>query len=155
MLSPVETFIHRDYVALLAAVPALAIGSIAVFAARDRAARSAPSAAAAAGPAVSYDDLAALLNGAEGGGADELALIGVVLAAMAERLEHDPAAYPLLARAAARLVPPRSGTAVGAVWTGLTERARRAAIDVLRPTALTTLVRAGAWGLLSPREGAA
>jgi hypothetical protein len=76
---------------------------------------------------------------------EELALVGVILAVMADRLEHDPAAYPLLACAAARLVA--APAMAGAVWTGLTERARRAAVEVLRPAALSTLVRAATWSI--------
>jgi hypothetical protein len=152
MLSQVEPFIHRDYAALVAAVPALALGSLAVFAGRDRAARSA--ARTEFGPLSVGFGPAPRPAGREDGAA-ELALVGVILAAMADRLEHDPAAYPLLACAAAHLVPPRQGPATGLGWTGLTERARRAAVDVLRPTALSTLVRAATWGLVLQREARA
>lgn len=78
----------------------------------------------------------------------EYALIGVLLAVMAEGLEHDPAAYPSLAGAASRLVPAGEHAPEGLyAWTGLTERARRAAVQVLRPTALSTLVRAATYDL--------
>jgi hypothetical protein len=134
-----EDFVHRDYAALFGALPAIALGSLAVFALRDRAAGK-------------------RADGADGSGAapfsslrpdEELALVGVLLAVMADRLEHDPVAYPLLACAAARLVAARP---VGAVLTGLTERARRAAVEVLRPAALTTLLRAATWGLAAELE---
>lgn len=84
---------------------------------------------------------------------EELALVGVMLAAMAEGIERDPLAYPLLACAAARLIPeaaePEAAETAGRRgWTGLTERARRAAVEVLRPLALSTLVRAATWDLV-------
>jgi hypothetical protein len=167
-LSSVESFIHRDYAFLFATVPAIALGSISAFVARDRAtARAAQADAAQEGPG------------------RELALAGVVLALMADRLEADPLGYPLLADAAARLVPftaepadldsagdTRAARAADArptlrsvsrsggrsVWeteliagstggptgdlAGLTSRARRAAVDVIRPLALSTLIRA-------------
>jgi hypothetical protein len=65
---------------------------------------------------------------------------------MSEQREHDPAAYPALAGAASRLVPPGRRADAGPLgWTGLTERARCAAVQVLRPTALSTLVRAATY----------
>ena len=134
-----EDFVHRDYGALFGAIPAVAFGSLAVFALRERAARGGEGAAAGPATATAADPLHAGLRPDE-----ELALAGVVLAVMADRLEHDPAAYPLLARAAAGLVC--AGPA-STRWTGLTERARRAAVDILRPTALATLVRAATWSL--------
>jgi hypothetical protein len=84
---------------------------------------------------------------------EELALVGVMLAAMAEGIERDPLAYPLLACAAARLIPEAAEPAAAETagrrgWTGLTERARRAAVEVLRPLALSTLVRAATWELV-------
>ena len=85
---------------------------------------------------------------------EELAMAGIILVAMADRLEHDPAAYPLLACAAARLVPELAGAAGRRGWTGLTERARRAAVEVLRPTALSVLVRAATWGLVKTGDEA-
>ena len=144
-----DSFVHRNYAALFASVPALAVGALAVFALRDH---QAAALAAAEGSAAE--------DGLTPGTAppprpdEELALAGVILAVMAERLEHDPAAYPLLACAAARLVPELVGTAGWGGWTGLTERARRAAVEVLRPTALSTLVRAATWGLVSTGEQA-
>src|SRR5581483_6458836 len=71
-------------------------------------------------------------------------------------IEHAPLAYPLLACAAARLVPETAQPDAAGVgdaggrrgWTGLTERARRAAVEVLRPLALSTLVRAATWDLV-------
>jgi hypothetical protein len=142
--SHLEDAIHRDYAALLATVPAIALGSLTVFSLRERAeqnrtGRSGAERAAADGPNAAATPFPALRPD------EELALIGVVLAVMADRLEHDPVAYPLLARAAAGLVAARP--AAGAVWSGLTERARRAAVEVLRPAALTTLVRAATWNL--------
>ena len=131
-----ESLINRDYAALVAAVPLIAAGAVATFAWRDRGPGSAADeggqpVAAALPPDVEY------------------ALIGVLLAVMAERLEHDPAAYPLLAGAASRLLPSGARTAAGPHgWTGLTERARQAAIQVLRPTALSTLVRAATYDYL-------
>ena len=71
-----------------------------------------------------------------------------MLAAMAEGIERDPLAYPLLACAAARLVPETAEPGGRRGWTGLTERARRAAVEVLRPLALSTLVRAATWDLV-------
>jgi len=132
-----ESLIHRDYAALVAAVPLIAAGAVATFAWRDR------------GPSAQRPDAdepvtAALPQDVE------YALIGVLLAVMAERLEHDPAAYPTLAGAASRLLPTsgvRGGTGPQG-WTGLTERARQAAVQVLRPTALSTLVRAATYEYL-------
>lgn len=132
MSNGIESLIHRDYAALVAAVPLIAAGAVATFAWRDRgqAAVGAPDAQAA-------EPLPRDL---------EYALIGVLLAVMAEGLEHDPAAYPALAGAASRLVPPGADPDAGTLgWTGLTERARRAAVQVLRPTALSTLVRAATY----------
>lgn len=147
----VDSFVHRDYSALFASVPAIAVGSIAFFMLKDYcAARSAGGDAATATGGVE-DALGSWLKA--GAAAlrpdEELALTGIVLAAMAERLEHDPAAYPLLACAAARLVPAFADASGWRGWTGLTERARRAAVDVLRPTALSVLVRAATWGLVT------
>ena len=155
-----DSFVHRDYAALFASVPAIAIGSIAFFVLKDHLAATASraiDAGASAGDgkgafgAVSGDAFAAWLaaDGQSLRPDEELALAGIVLAAMAERLEHDPAAYPLLACAAARLVPELAGAAGWRGWTGLTERARRAAVEVLRPTALSALVRAATWGLVT------
>ena len=127
-----ESLIHRDYAALVSAVPLIAAGAVAAFAWRDRG-------RPAADDRPQAEPLPADL---------EYALIGVLLAVMAEQLEHDPAAYPSLAGAASRLVPPGQRAAEGApVLTGLTERARRAAVQVLRPTALSTLVRAATFEL--------
>jgi len=120
-LSSVESFIHRDYAGLFATVPAIALGSITSFMLRDRAA--ARRAGAGAGEST----------------AGMLALAGVVLTLMADRLESDPLGYPQLAGAVGRLVAPADGPE--AVPGG---RARRAAADVLRPLALATLVRATA-----------
>jgi hypothetical protein len=150
--SGLEDFVHRDYGALFGAIPAVALGSLAVFALRDRAAWAGEG--AAPGPAAAAVPTAAAATGAARTGPglrpdEELALAGVVLAVMADRLEHDPAAYPLLACAAARMVA--AGPA-GALWTGLTERARRAAVEVLRPTALRALVRAVTWSLATDLE---
>lgn len=125
-----ESLIHRDYAALVAAVPLIAAGAVATFSWRDRGAEAAVDEPV---PEPLPRDL-------------EYALIGVLLAVMAERLEHDPAAYPSLAGAASRLVPDAARAADGPfAWTGLTERARRAAVQVLRPTALSTLVRAATY----------
>ncbi len=132
-----DGFVHRNYTALFASVPVVAIGSIATFLLKDRLGGSRTSLSALGSlPA----DSALPLRPDE-----ELALAGVALAMMAERLEHDPAAYPLLAAAAARLVPESAHSVGRHGWTGLTERARRAAVDVLRPLALATLVRAATW----------
>jgi hypothetical protein len=131
----IESLIHRDYAALVAAVPLIAAGAVATFAWRDRVLPAAEPRRpdAASGPLP--QDL-------------EYALIGVLLAVMADQLEHDPAAYPSLADAASRLVPPGLRPPAGALgWTGLTERARRAAVQVLRPAALSTLVRAATYDL--------
>jgi hypothetical protein len=134
MSNGMESLIHRDYAALVAAVPLIAAGAVATFAWRDR----------GLPPPVATDEPAA-----EPLPQDlEYALIGVLLAVMAERLEHDPAAYPSLAGAASRLVPAGARAGDGPLgWTGLTERARRAAVQVLRPTALSTLVRAATYEL--------
>jgi hypothetical protein len=142
-----EDFVHRNYGALFGAIPAVALGSLAVFALRDRAARTGERAA----PGSAALDFAGAAAAPWAGlrPDEELALAGVVLAVMADRLEHDPAAYPLLAGAAARLV---AGGPAGALWTGLTERARRAAVEVLRPAALATLVRAATWSLVTDLE---
>ena len=149
-----DSFVHRDYAALFASVPAVAIGSIAFFVLKDRLAGTAAGGVGAASRGSAEDVLGAWL--AAGGPSlspdEELALAGIVLATMAERLEHDPAAYPLLACAAARLVPELAGAAGWRGWTGLTERARRAAVEVLRPTALSVLVRAATWGLVPTGE---
>jgi hypothetical protein len=142
----VAGFIHRDFAALYAVVPVVAFGSLAVFALRDRTARAGPD-PAPAGEATPGTSGCAPLRPDE-----ELALVGVVLAAMADWLEHDPARFPLLACAASRLVPERSDTAEPRRWAGLTERARRAAVEVLRPTALDTLVRAAVWAAQSSPE---
>ena len=132
-----ESLIHRDYAALIAAVPLIAVGAVASFSLRDRGglfvgeSADAPAGAGegAPGPPLPQDV--------------EYALIGVLLAVMADQLEHDPAAFPALADAASKLVPPTQREGAGPlVWTGLTERARRAAVQVLRPAALTSLVRA-------------
>ena len=136
MSNGMESLIHRDYAALVAAVPLLAAGAVATFGWRDR------------NPGPATDEqvepvLPALPQDVE------YALIGVLLAVMAERLEHDPAAYPLLAGAASKLCPPGARSASGPHgWTGLTERAGRAAVQVLRPAALSTLVRAATYDYL-------
>jgi len=137
-----DSFVHRNYSALFASVPVIAVGTLALLALRDRysATGTASSGATASASRAPLDP------------GEELALAGVILAVMAERLEHDPAAYPLLACAAARLVPELVGTGGRSGWTGLTERARRAAVEVLRPTALSTLVRAATWGLMPTGE---
>jgi hypothetical protein len=150
----VDTFVHRNFPALFASVPAIAVGSLALFALRDRHAASTSAGATTADSGTAREAFSAWL-GTDGPSLrpdEELALAGVILAAMAERLEHDPAAYPLLACAAARLVPELAGATGWRGWTGLTERARRAAVEVLRPVALTTLVRAATWGLLPTVE---
>jgi hypothetical protein len=133
MSNGMESLIHRDYVALVAAVPVIAAGAVASFALRDRGRDAAADDETESVSALPQDL--------------EYALIGVLLAVMAERLEHDPAAYPQLAGAASRLVPP--GEQFGPHgWTGLTERARQAAVHVLRPTALSTLIRAATYDYL-------
>jgi hypothetical protein len=130
MSNGMESLIHRDYTALVSAVPLIAGAAVATFAWRDRGQPPAEQDETQAVAAALPQDL-------------EYALIGVLLAVMAERLEHDPAAYPLLAGAASRLLPPGQRLAPGPHgWTGLTERARQAAVQVLRPTALSTLIRA-------------
>jgi len=135
MSNGMESLIHRDYAALVAAVPLIAAGAVATFVWRDR--------GLTASAAEEPEPLPPLPQDLE------YALIGVLLAVMAERLEHDPAAYPSLAGAASRLVPPGQRPGDGAYgWTGLTERARRAAVQVLRPTALSTLVRAATYDYL-------
>lgn len=128
-----ESLIHRDYAAFVALVPLIAAGSLAGFSWRDR----------NAAPGGAPDERTSVLAPPPPLPQDvEYALIGVLLAVMADQLEHDPAAFPALAGAASRLVaPPRAG-AGPAVWTGLTERAGRAAVQVLRPAALSSLVRA-------------
>jgi len=150
-LDPVDTFVHRDFWTLLASVPALAVGSLALFVLCDRRTAAIAAGVAGAGSGGTDDALSGLagLGGFSLRPDEELALTGIMLAVMAERLEHDPVAYPLLACAAARLVPAQSGRHH---WTGLTERARRAAVEVLRPVALSTLVRAATWGLVPPAE---
>lgn len=135
MSNGMESLIHRDYTALVAAVPLIAAGAVATFGWRDRGLVSAEAA----------DEADSVLEALP---QDlEYALIGVLLAVMAERLEHDPAAYPQLAGAASRLVPPGQRTGPSGL-TGLTERARQAAIQVLRPTALNSLVRAASYDYL-------
>jgi hypothetical protein len=148
----VGSFVHRDYSALFATVPAIAAGSIALFVLKDYCAGARSKRVGGAATTGSIEDI--LGSWLDAGTTplrpdEELALTGIVLAAMAERLEHDPAAYPLLACAAARLVPAFADASGWRGWTGLTERARRAAVDVLRPTALSVLVRAATWGLVS------
>lgn len=165
-----ETFVHRDYAEFFASVPAIAVGSIAAFMLKDRLSGEAVQAPAeptgllgpadiGGGRATLAGTLDEALNswlGAEFAllrPDEELALVGVMLAAMAEGIEYDPLAYPLLACAAARLIPEAAEPGVADVagrrgWTGLTERARRAAVEVLRPLALSTLVRAATWDLL-------
>jgi hypothetical protein len=146
-----DSFVHRNYTALFATVPVLAVGSLAVFVLRDRYAAAGAASGEASDEALSSEGLSS--GASEPLRPDEeLALAGIILAAMAERLEHDPAAYPLLACAAARLVPELVGAAGRSGWTGLTERARRAAVEVLRPAALSTLVRAATWGLMPTGE---
>jgi hypothetical protein len=130
MSNGMESLINRDYAALVAAVPLMAAGTVATFVWRDRGSgAAADEQVEPVIPALPQDV--------------QYALIGVLLAVMAERLEHDPAAYPLLAGAASKLLPPEALAGAGPHgWTGLTERARQAAVQVLRPTALSTLVRA-------------
>jgi hypothetical protein len=126
--------VHREYYGLLAAVPALALGSLAVFVLRDR------SRAGAAGDGAGDEARTAQALRPE----EEWALAGIVLALMADRIEYDPVGSPLLACAASHLVP-AARTADGrgsGPWTGLTERARRAAVEVIRPAALDALHRA-------------
>jgi hypothetical protein len=132
--SGLQNFIQREYYGLLATVPALALGSLAVFALRDRARAS------TAGDAVGDEANAAPALQPE----EEWALAGIVLALMADRIEYDPAACPLLACAAAHLVSAAwtAGGRGAGPWTGLTERARRAAVEVIRPAALDALSRA-------------
>lgn len=167
-----ETFVHRDYAELFASVPAMAVGSIAAFLLKDRLSGEAvPKPGRPAEPAAvesaqtgggGHPTLTGTLDEALNSwiGAEfsllrpdeELALVGVMLAAMAEGIERDPLAYPLLACAAARLIPeaaqPEAAEPAGRRgWIGLTERARRAAVEVLRPLALSTLVRAATWDL--------
>ena len=126
-----ESLIHRDYAAFVAAVPLIAAGALTAFSVRDRGERAGSASTDAPAPA---QPLAQDV---------EYALIGVLLAVMADQLEHDPAAFPALADAASKLVPPVQREGAGPlVWTGLTERARRAAVQVLRPAALSSLVRA-------------
>ncbi len=133
-----ESLIHRDYAAFLAAVPLIAVGALAGFSLRDRGAAPAGASSESA-PAASAD----LAPGPPLPQDVEYALIGVLLAVMADQLEHDPAAFPALAGAASRLVPPTQRAGAGPlVWTGMTERAGRAAVQVLRPAALSSLVRA-------------
>jgi MFS family permease len=73
---------------------------------------------------------------------ETLALAGVLLAVLADRVEHDPAGYPRLARAVAALTPhDKIKPPHDAAWDGLTLRARHAATTVLRPVALRTLIR--------------
>lgn len=152
-----DSFVHRNYAALFASVPAFAIGSIAYFVLKDHLTATA---SRGIGASATAGDATAALGAWLAADApslrpdEELALAGIVLVAMAERLEHDPAAYPLLACAAARLVPELADAAGWRGWTGLTERARRAAVDVLRPTALSILVRAATWGLVPMGEEA-
>lgn len=171
-----ETFVHRYYAELFASVPAIAAGSIAAFMVKDRLSGEAVpllddallndalfnDAADPVGADTDAGATCATLTGTLDDalnswlGADpatlrpdeELALIGVLLAAMAEGVEHDPLAYPALAVAAARLVPEATQAAGRRGWSGLTERAHRAAVDVLRPLALSTLVRAATWELV-------
>lgn len=158
-----ETFVHRDYAELFASVPAIALGSIAAFMLKDRLSGEAVPEILQPADTGSGATLAGALDEALNSwlGAEfsllspdeELALVGVMLAAMAEGIERDPLAYPLLACAAARLVSetaqPDAADAHGRRgWTGLTERARRAAVEVLRPLALSTLVRAATWDLV-------
>lgn len=167
---------HRYYAELFASVPAIAMGSIAALMVKDRLSGEAvpalddlagldgfnglddPAEPAAAEPCAGLPNLAGTLDEALNAwlGADpsmlrpgeELALIGVLLAAMAEGVQRDPLAYPALSVAAARLVPELVGAAGRRGWTGLTERACRAASEVLRPLALSTLVRAATWELV-------
>ncbi len=146
-----DSFVHRNYAALFASVPAIAVGSLALFALRDHCA-AAMSAAAGHLTDAADDSGSPSATALPPRPDEELALVGVILAVMADRLEHDPAAYPLLACAAARLVPELVGVSGWGGWTGLTERARRAAVEVLRPTALSTLVRAATWGLVPAGE---
>jgi hypothetical protein len=146
-----DAFVHRHYAAVFASVPALAIGSVAAFLVKDRLsgeAVCAESDGARSGLPHGFD-LGALRPD------EELAIAGVVLAFMAERLEHDPVAYPALACAAAQLVAQAPGLPARPDWTGLTERARRAAVEVLRPLALATAVRAVTWDLTHPKVQAA
>jgi hypothetical protein len=168
-----ETFVHRDYAEFFASVPAIAVGSIAAFMLKDRLSGEAvPKLLEPAAPVDSPVETAVPVKPANLAGTldealnfwlgaelsllqpdEELALVGVMLAAMAEGIERDPLAYPLLACAAARLVPetaePEATDTTGRRgWTGLTERARLAAVEVLRPLALSTLVRAATWDLV-------
>ncbi len=152
----IDSFVHRNYTALFASVPAIAAGSVAFFILKDFLAAVASSRDTGTGTTTgSAEDALGSWLGVDAPPLridEQLALAGIVLVAMADRLEHDPAAYPLLACAAARLVPELAVVADWCGWTGLTERARRAAVEVLRPTALSILVRALTWGLLSTGE---
>jgi hypothetical protein len=153
-LAGADSFVHRNYTALFASVPVIAVGSIAYFLLRDFLAANSKDAGTATTTGGVEDALTSWLGvDAPSLRLDEqLALAGIVLVAMADRLEHDPAAYPLLACAAARLVPEFATAAEWRGLTGLTARARRAAVEVLRPTALSILVRSLTWGLVSPGE---
>jgi hypothetical protein len=137
MSNAMESLIHRDYADLVAAVPLIAVGAVSGFSWRDR------GGARAAGP---VGRAASAVDDAPGPPLAqdvEYALIGVLLAVMADQLEHDPAAFPALAGAASRLVAPTQRAPAGpTALTGLTERAGRAAVQVLRPAALSSLVRA-------------
>jgi hypothetical protein len=152
-LAGADSFVHRNYAALFASVPVIAVGSIAFFLLKDFLANS--KGADAATTTGGAEDVLASWLGVDAPSLrldEQLALAGIVLVAMADRLEHDPAAYPLLACAAARLVPEFATAAEWRGLTGLTARARRAAVEVLRPTALSILVRSLTWGLVSPGE---
>lgn len=139
-------FVRRREAEHLATDPDRAAASIAAFLLQDHTSHEAVGAMLAAAAATVRQGLAA--------GAlcpnDELALAGVVLAFMAERIEQDPTAYPTLARAVADLVPEPAAPENRDGWSGPAARARRAAVEVLRPLALATTVRAATWDVTHP-----
>ncbi|MBS2966897.1 hypothetical protein KGA66_27940 [Actinocrinis puniceicyclus] len=136
---------HRREAEPIATVPDQAAASIAAFLLTDHISDAAVRAMLDTAADVRYGlDAGALRPN------DELGLAGVVLAFMAERIEHDPTAYPTLARAAADLVPEPAAPQDRDGRGGLAKRARRAAVEVLRPLALATTVRAATWDVTHP-----
>jgi MFS family permease len=127
LAATLEAFVRAFHSVFLVALPFGAAGLVLALALPERPFHD-PAAPAAAPSAASENET--------------LALAGVLLAVLADRVEHDPAGYPRLARAVAALTPhPPPHDPAPAGLDGLTLRARHAAATVLRPVALRTLIR--------------
>jgi EmrB/QacA subfamily drug resistance transporter len=138
-----EAFVRGFHVVFLVAVPFALLSTMLAVLLPARAPRQEP---AASPDAPARRPARAARHGGSGAGdvaLGELALVGVVLAVLADRVEQDPAAYPALSRASARLLSDERSLAIAS----LTRRAEVAAATVLRPAALRALVVAVAWDM--------